>query len=58
MKNTREKSEGAMDGSGKINQINEGQIHDHLAEMVRDTVEDTFFHGCYRFDRYGIESIV
>lgn len=41
MKNNREQSKEAMGGSGTIIQINEKQIHDHLAEMVRDTVEDT-----------------
>jgi len=41
MKNNREQREGSMGGSGNIIQINEAQIHDHLAEIVRDTVEDT-----------------
>jgi putative transposase len=41
MKDTKERAEESMVTRKSAITIDEGQIHKHLEEMVRDTVEDT-----------------
>lgn len=41
MKSIKEEKRVSMTGSGKIIEINEGEVRDHLSEMVRETVEET-----------------